>query len=165
MKRLFLVSLATLFITALLHIPAYSQDKGHIMLTNMAEIEKTVVNEKGEKEIVRVPAEKVLPGDKVIYTIKYENVSDKAAENVAIVDPVPEHMFYKDGSASGKGTDITFSVDKGKTYNVPEKLKVIGEDGKERKAEASEYTDIRWVMKNSLQPGEKGKVEFQAELE
>lgn len=165
MKRFFLASLTALFITALLHSPACSQDKGHIMLTNRAEIEKTVINDKGEKEILRVPAVKGLPGDKIIYTIEYENVSDKEAENIVIIDAVPEHMLYQDGSATGAGMEITFSVDRGKTYDIPENLKVIGEDGKERKADASEYTAIRWVLKSKLLPSQKGAVSFTAEIE
>lgn len=165
MKRSVLASISILLIAVLFHSPAFSAEKEHILLNNIAEMEKTIINAKGEKEIVRVPAAKIFPGDEVIFTITYENISDKAVDNFVIVDPVPEHMFYKDGSATGNGTNITFSVDKGKTYNTPEKLKVSGEDGKERKAEASEYTDIRWALKNSLQPGEKGKVEFKTELE
>ncbi|MBI4826559.1 MAG: DUF11 domain-containing protein [Nitrospirae bacterium] len=165
MKRSVLSSISILLIAVLFHSPAFSAEKEHILLNNIAEMEKTIVNAKGEKEIVRVPAAKIIPGEEVIFTITYENISGKSVDNFVIVDPVPEHMFYKEGSASGKGADITFSVDRGKTYHLPEKLKIIGEDGKERKAEASEYTDIRWALKNSLQPGEKGKVEFKAELE
>lgn len=165
MKRKVLASLLIMLIAVLFYGPAFSEEKEHILLNNIAEMEKAIVNAKGEKEIVRIPAVKVLPGEEVIYTITFENVSDKAADKFTIVDPVPEHMFYKGGSAAGKGTDITFSVDKGKTYDTPEKLKVIGEDGKERKAEPHEYTNIRWIVTGSLKPGEKGKVEFRAELE
>lgn len=165
MKRSVLASISILLTAVLFSGPAFSDEKEHIKLNNIAEMEKTVVNAEGEKEIVRVQAAKVLPGNEIIFTITYENISDQAIDNVVIVNPVPEHMFYKDGSASGKDTDITFSVDNGKAYNKPDKLKVMGEDGKERKAEASEYTDIRWVVKSSIKPGENGRVEFKAELE
>ena len=165
MKHLFFTALAFMLTAFVFAGHADAQDKGHIELTTVAEIEKVVVNETGEKETMLVPAAKVLPGDEVIYRITYRNISDKPVENIVITDPVPEHMFYKGGSASGEGMEITFSIDGGKTYDTPDKLIKTLDDGSKVMAEASEYTNISWAMKRDLQPGEKGEVSFWAELE
>lgn len=165
MKRIILTTLSLLFAGFVFLSAASAQEEGHINLKTVAEVEKVIVNENGEKETIRVPAAKVIPGDEVIYTISYWNIGDEPAEKVVITDPIPEHMLYTGGNVSGEGMEITFSVDDGNTYDKPENLKVIGEDGKERKAILSEYTHIRWTMKRDLQPGEEGKVEFRAELE
>jgi hypothetical protein len=74
-------------------------------------------------------------------------------------------MLYKDGSAGGEGTVITFSVDDGKTYDVPGNLKVLDADGKERSAVASDYTHIRWTLEKSVSPEAVGYVSFRAILE
>ena len=48
------------------------------------------------------------------------------------------------------GADITFSVDGGERFDVPERLRLVGEDGVRRVAKSSEYTHIRWHLRNSL---------------
>ena len=136
-----------------------------IQLEATAEIEMEVINEDGEKEIHRLEATRVVPGDEVIYTIHYANVGEEVAEKVIITDAIPDHMIYPDGSASGEGTVITFSVDSGRTYDVASNLTVADADGKVRPAEASDYTHIRWALHEPLAPVDAGHVAFRATLE
>jgi len=143
---------------------AWAQQSGRVELTLVAEQERQVITDKGEKELKRVPAAKVVPGDEVIYSIHYVNKGKEAADSVVIDNPVPEHMLYTQGSAAGADTAITFSVDKGKTYHPPSKLTVTGADGKERPATAADYTHIRWTLQKPLVPGGKGLVSFRARL-
>src|SRR5512135_2756838 len=103
---------------------AQDAEKGKVELKMAAEKEVAVTGADGSKTMERVPAEKVIPGDLVIYTITYTNKGDKPAENLVVKNPIPEHMKYVDGSAAGENSVITYSVDKGKTYDVPEKLTV-----------------------------------------
>ena len=86
------------------------------------------------------------------------------ADKVVISNPVPEHMLYQEGSAAGEDTDIAFSVDNGTTYDVPEKLTIVDDDGKERPAKGADYTHIRWTLQKSMAPEEKGLVTFRAQL-
>ncbi len=165
MKRSMRVALSLLILTCAGTATVWAQDKGGIELKAVAEQEVEVINESGEKEVKRVPAAKVVPGDEVIYTIYYTNVGQDLAEKVVITNPVPEHMRYAGGSALGEGAVITFSVDDGKTYDVPKNLKVLDADGKERPAKASEYTHVRWTLQKLLSPGAKGHVGFRAKLE
>ena len=140
-------------------------EEGNIVLKAVAEIEIEEFNEEGMKVLKRVPAAKVVPGDEVIYSILYTHVGKAPAEKVMITNPIPEHMRYKEGSASGENTRITFSVDSGKTYDIPENLKIVGADGKERPAKPSEYTHIRWILQKALPPATEGQVSFRAILE
>jgi uncharacterized repeat protein (TIGR01451 family) len=139
--------------------------EGIIELKATAEIEVEIINQDGEKEVSRVEAAKVVPGDEVIYTIYYANVGDGSAEQVVITDAIPDHMFYTEGSASGEGTAITFSVDEGQTYDVAENLEVAQADGTRRPAKASDYTHIRWSLERPLAPIETGRVAFRAKLQ
>lgn len=145
--------------------PAWSQEKGAVELKAVAEMEVEAVNDDGKKEIQRVPAAKVVPGDVVIYTIHYTNNGTEAAENFVITNPVPEHMVYLASSAEGENSEITFSVDGGNSYDVSGNLTIAGPEGKPRAAKVSDYTHIRWAMNEPVAPEKTGHVNFKAQLE
>lgn len=143
---------------------AQARTKGHIKLTSTAWQEKQVFNQEGKKELKRVPAAKVLPGDEVIFTISYQNIGKEAADQAVITDPIPEHMIYIQNSAEGTGARITFSVDGGKTYHAPGKLFIVDAAGRQYPARPQDYTHIRWTFAKPLPPGAKGEVSFRAIL-
>jgi uncharacterized repeat protein (TIGR01451 family) len=135
---------------------------GCIALKSVAEVEQTVTNAKGEKSVKLVPAGKVVPGVEVTWTVTANNICKQPSDKVTINNAVPEHMSYVENSAIGPGTDITFSLD-GKTFATPDLL-TVQENGATRKARADEYRHIRWVFKDSLQPGAQGFARFRAVL-
>jgi len=161
-KKMLIVLSLLLFLSP----QAMAADQGAIELKSAAEVEVTIKNDKGEKEVKRVEAAKanVTPGDAVIFTTYYSNNGQEPASDIVINNPVPEHMFYIDGTAAGSGTKIEFSVDKGKSFGAPDKLKIKGGDGKEKSAGPSDYTHIRWRLSKPLPPGEKGSVSFRAKV-
>jgi uncharacterized repeat protein (TIGR01451 family) len=133
-----------------------------LKLTSKAEKETTVVKN-GQKEVKRVPAQKILPGDTVIFTNHYTNTLSKPADDTVITNPVPKDVTYVDGSAFGEGATITFSSDTGKTFDTPGKL-FKTDKGKMRNARASEYTHIRWTFTASIPPGKDGDVGYKARV-
>lgn len=161
MKKILLTALLCILLLPVSHATA-APEKGSIILTAINEVEVEVLNEEGEKIIKRVDAADaiVVPGDIVIYTIRYENISDKPVENVIISDPIPTATVYLFGSAEGADTDITFSVNGGESYDVPENLFVKDAEGKKVPAKPSDYTHIRWILQKAIAPGAKGDVTF-----
>ena len=153
---------------AVLLVPVlgWGQQKGGIELTTVAEVEETVQNEKGAKEVKRMEASKakVSPGDVVFFTTTYVNAGKQPATNVVITNPVPEHMVYVDQSAGGKDAKIDFSIDGGKTYATADKLKITDKEGRVRPALGKDYTHVRWVVSASVAPGAKGTVGFRARV-
>jgi uncharacterized repeat protein (TIGR01451 family) len=151
---------ASLFIGVAPHAQAQT-----VELVTKVEREIEVL-EKGVKVRKTGPPEKIVPGDEVIYTVTYTNKTGKPAENVSVTNPVPTHTRYRDGSAAGEGATITYSVDGGKTFATPDKLTVAIKDksGKDiaRPAAAADYTHIRWLLKQSVAPGQSGTVRFRA---
>jgi uncharacterized repeat protein (TIGR01451 family) len=141
---------------------AFAQSKDCVALKATAEVEQEVVDAKGEKSTTLAPVSKVVPGDTVVWTITANNVCTKPSDNVTINNPVPEHMAYVASSAMGAGSDISYSVD-GKKFGTADELTVT-DNGATRKARADEYKHIRWVFKNSLQPGASAFVRFRAVL-
>ena len=141
---------------------AQSPTEGCIVLKSTAEIEQEVVNEKGEKTKQLVPAGKVVPGSEVIWTITASNVCKQPADNAVINNAVPAHMTYVANSATGPGSDISYSLD-GRTFAADGQL-TVEENGAPRKARADEYKHIRWVFRDALQPGASAFARFRAVL-
>jgi uncharacterized repeat protein (TIGR01451 family) len=144
-----LITLALLVATPL----ALAAPDGPIVVKTVAEKEQVVTLADGTKQTKLVPAQPIVPGEQVIYTVTFENVGQKPATDVAIVNPVPEHTTYVAGSAGGPGTEVSFSVDGGRTWGAPEQLKLRAADGTERAATPADYTHVRWVLRNPLTPG------------
>jgi len=155
-----LIALCAFTLLAFAHPAARAADA--VEIKSVAEVEVEVVNSQGKKELKRQPVEKAVPGTEVIYTTTFKNLIAKPVGNIAITNPVPNDTTYKGGSATGANTDITFSVDGGKTFANPDKLKLKGKDGKERSALPAEYTDIRWTYKGDLGVGKSNDVSFRA---
>ena len=139
---------------------AYAADKGCVELKTSAETEQEVV-EQGQKVKRLAPAGKVVPGDEVIWTITATNVCKEPTADVAIANPVPEHMSYVAGSAMGTGADIAYSLD-GKEFKSAAELQVRAADGSTRAARADEYRAIRWTYKNAFAPGATAFVRYRA---
>jgi uncharacterized repeat protein (TIGR01451 family) len=135
-----------------------------VEFSNKAEVIVTTTNKDGTKETKRVPAKKVAPDGEVIYTTTFKNTIDKPISNIMVTNPVPANMLYTANSANGANTVITYSVDGGKTYDAPEKLIVAGKDGKQRPAQAADFTHIRWIYKGDLATGKSSDVGFKAKV-
>ena len=143
---------------------AMAQEQGHLNLQTTVQKQEVVVNEAGESETRLVPAQLVVPGESVIYTITFTNVGTEPADNVVITNPIAEDLMYVDGSAFGPGMDIQFSVDGGVTFAAANELTIV-EDGEVRDAQADDFTHVRWVMQNDLPAGAQGTARFAAILE
>jgi uncharacterized repeat protein (TIGR01451 family) len=143
-------------------LTAYAVE-GAIKITSIAEVESEVMVN-GKKEMKRAPVTKAVPGTEIIFTNHFENVSTKAASDVAINNAIPNSTEYKAGSAFGADCDIQFSVDSGKKFGHAEELKIKDADGTEHTALAKEYTNIRWTYKVQLPAGKSSEVGFRAAI-
>jgi uncharacterized repeat protein (TIGR01451 family) len=139
---------------------ASAQDKGCVELKTAAEVEQQYVDEQGRRATRLVPANKVVPGDEVVWTITARNVCQQPAERVAIANPVPEHMAYVANSALGIGTQISYSVD-GQQFRPAGELSVA-DNGVERPARAEDYRAVRWAYATAFAPGATAFVRYRA---
>jgi uncharacterized repeat protein (TIGR01451 family) len=127
----------------------------------VAEVESKTTD--AGREIVKlIPADRVVPGDRVRYTLEVRNSGATALDAPIVIQPVPEHMRYVADTAIGPGAEVTYSVDGGHTFDRAENLKVPGPDGNPRLAVAADYTHIRWQLKNSLKVNSMACVRFRA---
>lgn len=130
--------------------------------------EKEVVEKQNGKEVVkRIPAKDIEPGQVLIFTLKYSNKGDEAATNVVFDNPIPKETVYEIGSATGSGSDITFSINGGKDYKKPTLLtyEIKGPGGKaiKKKASPGQYTNVRWVVA-TVPPGSGGELSYRARV-
>jgi uncharacterized repeat protein (TIGR01451 family) len=162
-NRLIVVHAALLAATMSAGTAALAQtaERGCIELKTVAEIQEAYVDERGNAATRLVPAAKVVPGDEVVWTIVANNVCTTPAGDIAITNPVPDHMRYVGSSAFGPGANIEFSLD-GSTFAAPEALVVAEADGSRRAARADEYLAIRWVLARPMGPSESLIVRYRA---
>ncbi len=143
---------------------ALAEEQGHLNVRTIVQKEEVTVTESGDRETKLVPAGTVVPGERVVYTITFQNVSAEPAENIVITNPISGELTYVDGSAFGPGTDIQFSIDGGQTFASRNEL-IVTEDGETRAAVAEDFTHVRWVMQAELAAGAQGMARFSAVLE
>ncbi len=153
----------TLLKTSALLCVLASLANASVSISSASYQEEVKVMESGERTTTWVKATKVVPGTLIRYVNALDNVGDKKAEKLVVKNAIPEHMEYVASSASCQ-TDcsLSYSVDGGKSYKNAEEL-YVGTGEKRHLAEASEYTDIRWVL-DVLDATSQSSVEYKARL-
>jgi uncharacterized repeat protein (TIGR01451 family) len=141
-----------------------AQAASPLSITTTIEKEVVVRDAKGVTKTNRVPADKVVPGETVVFTYTLTNTGTVPTESVMLVAPIPPETVYVDKSAATTGAALTFSIDKAKSFAAPDKLEVVGADGKRRRAGPSDYTHIRWMLTAPLAGAATKLVAFRAVL-
>ena len=152
--------LASLFCVA----GALAQGDGTFVLQAVAEVEIVQENPDGSQVVQRIPAETVVPGDEVIYTLIYDNQGTEPADDIFITNPIPEHMEFRRAAANPAGLETLFSVEGGHVFGPLSDLTVSDSAGQTRQATPQDCTHIQWQFTRSLAPGETGQVSYTTRL-
>ncbi len=132
-----------------------------LAVKTIAEVESKST-ENGRSVVKLVPADRVVSGDRVIYTLEVRNVGATAVVAPAVIEAIPDHMRYIADSAVGPGAEVTYSVDGGHRFAPADALKVEVSDGPMRPALAADYTHIQWKLKNDLKANSVAFLRFRA---
>jgi uncharacterized repeat protein (TIGR01451 family) len=159
----FFRALGLLIAISVVATAAAENSKDPIAVKAIAEVERPT-RERGRDMNKLVPAERVVSGDAVIYTLEVRNTTAATVPPPTVTYPVPEHMIYTADSAVGPITQVTYSVDGGLTFGAPETLKIAQPGGEPREATAADYTHIRWQLKNALKGNSVAFVRFRARV-
>jgi uncharacterized repeat protein (TIGR01451 family) len=108
-----------------------------------------------------VPADRVVPGDEVFYTLEIRNTGSTPLPAPTVDFAIPEHMRYIANSAVGAGAEVSYSIDGGRTFDRPENLTVAA-GGELHTAGVAEYTHIRWHLKHALKSKAMALARFRA---
>ena len=137
--------------------------EGKVQLQTVVAKEQRTIDDTGEVSIELVDAEEIVPGDVVLYTVTYRNVSDQSVENITVTNPIPPQLTYVPDSSFSPGADVQYSVDGGATWGDLAELVVADGDAR-RAATADDLTHIRWRLSGELAPGTQGFARFRARL-
>jgi len=141
---------------------AVAEAKGDTLSVKASAEVETKVSLNGRDTIRLLPADHVVPGDEVIYTLEIRNTGATPVLAPSVRFAIPHHMRYLADSAAGPGADVSFSVDGGRIFDVPENLWVAGPGGQLRPATAADYTHIRWQLKHRLKVNSVAFARFRA---
>lgn len=147
---------ASLFLaSAAIAAPVQAQQaltlKGEVMLV------KSEVAEDGTVITKLVSPDVAVPGDRVVFSTKYQNNITETVANTVIRNPLNPAVRLADDT----DPDLSVSVDDGVTWGKLADLTITNEDGTTRAAVAADVTHVRWTIEK-VEPGESGSVEFQA---
>ena len=136
---------------------------GPISIKAIAEVEQSSQSQ-GRETTKLIPAERVVSGDAVNYTLEVRNTAATSVRHPVVTYAIPEHMTYMPDSAVGPGTEVTYSIDAGRSFDAPENLRVQEPGGQLRAATAADYTHIRWQLKNALKGNSVAFVRFRVRM-
>ncbi len=141
----------------------FAQQNGLLLTTNSYK-EVYEINKDGQKVTKYLPIGKIVPGDTVLYKNSIINNTNKTANNMVLQNPIPKHTEYVANSATCEvECEILYSVDGGKNYDKSSKLTVKDGDIK-RVAKASEYTNVKWILKEPLKANSSTYVTFKTKI-
>lgn len=154
-KRFFLGLCAA----ALIATPALSMEA-------VQKVEREIVTTApdGTQTVTYQAAERVRPGETVVYTLDYVNTQADPASDLKLDMVVPEQVRLAEGSADVPGARVQYSADGGQSYADRLGLTVRNDDGTTRAATTDDITHVRWTLLSPVQPGERGAVSFRAQL-
>lgn len=138
---------------------ALAQESSPVTISNAVYQEVEVKAADGKVTTKLVPAERVAPGEDVIYEISYHNSGTETATELAIDNPLPSAVLFVAATTEPSAV----SVDGGKVFGSLATLTVTGPEGQVRPARASDVTNLRWIVP-SLAADATGKVTYRARV-
>lgn len=135
-----------------------------VLDTAVSKVETTLDAGGGVKREL-LPAEDVVAGEELRYTITFTNESATAvdAERVVVTNPIPPGTRYVAGSAGGAGSRVEFSTD-GESFTVSEPAGAADSGGAGSAANPPVHS-LRWTYQQALEPGESGEVHFHVRMQ
>jgi hypothetical protein len=124
---------------------------GPLSLVSEVKTEKRVAAADGTTRIALVKADKIVPGDRVVFVLTYRNTGTQPIANLVLA-----YRAANPGSAAPE-----LSVD-GKTFGPLSGLRVATAAGGTRAAGPDDVTSVRWRLASPVAAGAQGQLAFQA---
>lgn len=141
--------------------PALALAAGPLEIASSMMVEAKSRAADGSTATELVKADRVVPGDRVVFVLSYRNTGAQPLGGVVIANPVPAQLAYRAPAAGTPAPEV--SVD-GRTYGALSALRVAAADGASRVATADDVTHLRWRLPRPIAPGASGRFAYQAVL-
>ena len=129
---------------------------GPVSLSGDVKVDRTVT-ENGQPRHVLVQPDKVVPGERLVFTTSYRNSGTRPIQNFVVTNPLPPAVALAE---TGSG-DYLVSVDGGAHWGPLASLTVADGKGGSRPATGADVTHLRWTIPQ-IAPGASGTVEYHA---
>jgi uncharacterized repeat protein (TIGR01451 family) len=121
---------------------------------NLAQFKK-VPDKKGFK---LVSANRVNPGDIIVYRIAASNISTRSINNLVVNQKIrPGTTYVLNSATPARGAELTYSIDGGRTYASQPML------GK-KPAAANNYTNVRWAFTGGVAPKSQSNLSYEVRI-
>ncbi len=127
-----------------------------IQLSSDIYVEKLQKLAGGKSSVVLEAPKTIVPGDQLVFVVRYKNVGSQVANGFTVTNPIPRAIAF---SGTSDGTEIV-SIDGGKNWGRLSQLRVAKIDGTSRSALMTDVTHIKWKLNQSLAAGSAGKLIF-----
>ncbi len=141
---------------AAIFAPFSAQAAERIELSSDVFVEKIFQDTNGRQKVILEKPVTVVPGDRLIFVLKYRNVGDSSANDVTVTNPMPTAVSFQE---TLDGTELV-SVNGGRSWNRLQNIRVREPDGRVRSAVPEDVTHIRWNLSNAISGGSQGKLTF-----
>lgn len=135
-------------------VAAFAQDKQPVELSGDVLVERVVKEANGERRVLEKP-DTVVPGDTLVFSTYYHNVSNEVVKDFVVTNPVPQAIRV----AAEDAGKLELSVDGATTWGKLAELQVEDGKGGKRPAGIDDITHLRWTFAEIL-PGAKGSVTY-----
>jgi hypothetical protein len=126
----------------LMLLPASLLASNPVSLTSHVFVERIVKDSKGRSKAILELPNTVLPGDRLVFLLRYQNNAQAKAKDLLITNPLPTSVIYQ-GSAM-KTAQV--SVDGGRTWGQLQQLSFRERTGSVRAARSEDVTHVRWTV-------------------
>jgi uncharacterized repeat protein (TIGR01451 family) len=127
-----------------------------VELSSDVYVEKRVKRANGQNATILEKPNMVIPGDNLVFVVKYRNVGAAPASRFVVTNPLPSAVAF---NGTSDGLEVV-SIDGGKSWGFLPSLRVRGENGSVRPALMADVTHIRWNLNQTLASGSEGKLIF-----
>ncbi|GAB5488351.1 MAG: hypothetical protein Pars2KO_19210 [Parasphingorhabdus sp.] len=141
---------------AALAVPGIAVAANNVALSSDVFVERKVEKPDGKTAVLLEQPKTVLPGDNLVFVVKYKNVGSAPATDFSVTNPLPKAVAF---NGTSDGTEIV-SIDGGKNWGSLSTLTYTRENGEVRPALMSDVTHIKWKFNRSLSVGSEGKLVF-----
>jgi uncharacterized repeat protein (TIGR01451 family) len=153
MKKIFVIS-AGLYAAAA--APALAYSPNNVSLASDVFVERTEIDANGKARTTLEEPKVVVPGDRLVFVLNYQNKGKAPATNFVVTNPLPGAVLYQ-GSAD---SSAIVSIDGGRNWGALSDLTVRDKDGSVRFARMDDVTHVRWIIAQPIPANGAGKLMF-----
>jgi uncharacterized repeat protein (TIGR01451 family) len=127
-----------------------------VQLTSEIFVEKQQKRADGTMAITLVAPTMIVPGDQLVFVVRYKNTGAQPANGFSVTNPLPKAIAF---SGTSDGNEMV-SIDGGKSWGKLSQLSIKKADGNVRPALMTDVTHLKWNMNQTLTAGAEGKLIF-----